>query len=34
MYRYSYVALVDLDEYIIPRHNDTLPQLVKWVQLL
>lgn len=29
MYRYSHVALVDLDEYIIPRHNDTLPQLLK-----
>ncbi|GLV44982.1 uncharacterized protein CBL_14446 [Carabus blaptoides fortunei] len=31
MYRYSHVALVDLDEYIIPRHNDTLPQLLKWL---
>lgn len=31
MYRYSYAALVDLDEYIIPRHNDTLLQLVKLV---
>ncbi|PSN34263.1 hypothetical protein C0J52_18765 [Blattella germanica] len=31
MYRYSYAALVDLDEYIIPRHNDTLPQLIKWL---
>jgi len=31
MYRYSYAALVDLDEYIIPRHNDTLLQLVKWL---
>lgn len=29
MYRYSHAALVDLDEYIIPRHNDTLPQLVE-----
>lgn len=29
MYRYSHVVLVDLDEYIIPRHNDTLMQLIK-----
>ncbi|XP_067005101.1 uncharacterized protein [Anabrus simplex] len=31
MYRYSHTALVDLDEFIIPRHNDTLPQLIKWM---
>ncbi|XP_017785039.1 PREDICTED: uncharacterized protein LOC108568453 [Nicrophorus vespilloides] len=31
MYKYSHVLLVDLDEYIIPRHNDTLPQLIEWL---
>ncbi|CAG2064319.1 unnamed protein product [Timema podura] len=31
MYRYSHAALVDLDEYIVPRHNDTLPELIKWL---
>lgn len=31
MYKYTHVLLIDLDEYIIPRHNDTLPQLVEWV---
>ncbi|CAH1999514.1 unnamed protein product [Acanthoscelides obtectus] len=29
MYKFSHVALVDLDEYIVPRHNYTLPQLVE-----
>lgn len=29
MYRYSHVALVDLDEFIIPHHNDTLTELIK-----
>ncbi|GJQ81775.1 hypothetical protein Trydic_g320 [Trypoxylus dichotomus] len=29
MYKYSHVILIDLDEFIIPRHNDTLPQLLK-----
>lgn len=29
MYRYSHVALVDLDEFIIPHHNDTLTELIR-----
>lgn len=29
MYRYSHVALIDLDEFIVPRHNDTLVDLIK-----
>lgn len=29
MYRYQYVMLVDLDEFIIPRHNDTLLILIE-----
>ncbi|XP_045478105.1 beta-1,4-galactosyltransferase galt-1 [Harmonia axyridis] len=31
MYRYSHVSLIDLDEYIVPRHNDTLPQLIDFL---
>ncbi|XP_063229480.1 uncharacterized protein LOC134534813 [Bacillus rossius redtenbacheri] len=31
MHRYSYVALVDLDEFIVPRHNDTLQDLIRWL---
>ncbi|KAF4517267.1 hypothetical protein B566_EDAN008601 [Ephemera danica] len=31
MYRYGYVALVDLDEYIVPRRNDSLPALLSWL---
>ncbi|GLG94270.1 Uncharacterized protein GBIM_01512 [Gryllus bimaculatus] len=31
MYQYAYTALIDLDEYIIPRNHDTLPELVKWM---
>lgn len=29
MYKYEYVALVDLDEFIIPRHNDTIIDLIR-----
>lgn len=29
MYRYSHVMFIDLDEFVMPRHNDTLPQLLK-----
>lgn len=29
MYRYKYLALVDLDEFIIPRHTDTLNELIE-----
>ncbi|XP_015435813.1 PREDICTED: LOW QUALITY PROTEIN: uncharacterized protein LOC107191321 [Dufourea novaeangliae] len=31
MYKYEYVALVDLDEFIIPRHNDTTIDLIRWM---
>ncbi|XP_076763785.1 uncharacterized protein LOC143431133 [Xylocopa sonorina] len=31
MYKYKYVALVDLDEFIIPRHNDTIIDLIRWM---
>ncbi|KAK9736396.1 Glycosyltransferase family 92 [Popillia japonica] len=31
MYKYSHVILIDLDEFIIPKHNDTLPQLLSWL---
>lgn len=30
MYKYEYVALVDLDEFIIPRHNDTIVDLIRY----
>lgn len=29
MHRYRYLAMVDLDEFIVPRHNDTLNELIK-----
>lgn len=29
MYKFSHVLLIDLDEFIMPRNNDTLPQLIK-----
>nr|CAH7759575.1 unnamed protein product [Callosobruchus chinensis] len=29
MYKFTHVALIDLDEYIVPRYNYTLPQLVE-----
>ncbi|XP_049948104.1 uncharacterized protein LOC126456393 [Schistocerca serialis cubense] len=32
MYRYSHAALIDLDEFIIPRHNDTIPQLLRSIK--
>lgn len=31
MYRYKYLALVDLDEFIVPRQVDTLNELLRWV---
>ncbi|XP_019880952.1 beta-1,4-galactosyltransferase galt-1 isoform X1 [Aethina tumida] len=31
MYKYSHVLLIDLDEYIIPNYNDTLPQLIDYL---
>ncbi|KAG4072993.1 hypothetical protein HA402_009412 [Bradysia odoriphaga] len=33
MYRYQYVAFVDVDEFIVPRRNDTLKDLLKWLSL-
>lgn len=30
MYKYELVALLDLDEFIIPRHNDTIPELTRY----
>lgn len=29
VFRYSHVALIDLDEFIIPRHNDTISELLE-----
>lgn len=29
MYRHQYVALIDLDEFIVPRHNNTLIELMQ-----
>lgn len=29
MYRYKYLALVDLDEFIVPRYTDTLNELLR-----
>lgn len=31
--RFSHVALIDLDEFIIPRHNDTISDLIEWVHI-
>ncbi|XP_026673154.1 uncharacterized protein LOC108629486 isoform X2 [Ceratina calcarata] len=31
MYKFEYVALVDLDEFIVPRHNDTIIDLIRWM---
>ncbi|KAJ8974724.1 hypothetical protein NQ317_000390 [Molorchus minor] len=31
MNKYSHILLIDLDEYIIPKYNDTLPQLIDYV---
>uniref|UniRef100_A0A1B6MGL9 Glycosyltransferase family 92 protein n=1 Tax=Graphocephala atropunctata TaxID=36148 RepID=A0A1B6MGL9_9HEMI len=31
MYRYSHIALIDLDEFIVPRHNDTLQEFIQWM---
>lgn len=29
MYKYSHILLIDLDEYILPRHNDSLMSLIE-----
>ncbi|XP_030758762.1 beta-1,4-galactosyltransferase galt-1 [Sitophilus oryzae] len=31
MYKFSHILLIDLDEYIIPNYNDTLPQLIDYL---
>lgn len=31
MYRFSHILLIDLDEYIIPNYNDTIPQLIDYL---
>ncbi|XP_054284121.1 uncharacterized protein LOC129001015 [Macrosteles quadrilineatus] len=31
MYHFSHIALIDLDEFIVPRHNDTLQQFIEWM---
>ncbi|XP_037033844.1 uncharacterized protein LOC119072674 [Bradysia coprophila] len=33
MYRFQYVVFVDVDEFIVPRRNDTLKDLLKWLSL-
>lgn len=33
MYTFEYVALVDLDEFIIPRHDDTIVELIRLVNV-
>ncbi|XP_055295408.1 uncharacterized protein LOC129565073 isoform X2 [Sitodiplosis mosellana] len=32
MYRYQHLALIDLDEFLIPRYNNTLSELLKWMK--
>lgn len=29
MYHYSHIALIDLDEFIVPRHNETLQEFIQ-----
>ncbi|KAF7267066.1 uncharacterized protein LOC143202028 [Rhynchophorus ferrugineus] len=31
MYKFSHILLIDLDEYIIPNYNETLPQLIDYL---
>ncbi|ERL96193.1 hypothetical protein D910_01374 [Dendroctonus ponderosae] len=31
MYKFSHTLLIDLDEYIIPNYNETLPQLIDYL---
>ena len=31
MYRFKYVLMIDLDEFIIPNYNETLPDLIKFL---
>ncbi|KAI5723748.1 hypothetical protein M8J76_010411 [Diaphorina citri] len=31
MYRHSYIVFIDLDEFIVPKHNTTLVELIHWL---
>ncbi|BES98356.1 DUF23 [Nesidiocoris tenuis] len=31
MYDFGYVALIDLDEIVMPKHNDTIQQFIDWM---
>ncbi|XP_060521454.1 beta-1,4-galactosyltransferase galt-1 [Cylas formicarius] len=31
MYKFTHALLIDFDEYVIPKHNDTLPQLIDYL---
>lgn len=31
MYRYKYILMIDLDEYIVPHSNSTLPELISFL---
>uniref|UniRef100_A0A0K8SU52 Glycosyltransferase family 92 protein n=1 Tax=Lygus hesperus TaxID=30085 RepID=A0A0K8SU52_LYGHE len=31
MYDFGYVALIDLDEIVMPKHNDTIQQFIEWM---
>jgi hypothetical protein len=31
MYQYQYVALIDLDEIIMPKHHDNIQQFIQYV---
>ncbi|XP_016839948.2 uncharacterized protein LOC100118938 [Nasonia vitripennis] len=32
MYAYEYLALLDLDEFIVPRREESIPELIGWLQ--
>ncbi|XP_024080390.1 uncharacterized protein LOC106668281 isoform X2 [Cimex lectularius] len=31
MYKFSFVALIDLDEIVMPKHNDTIQEFIEWM---
>ncbi|XP_055372133.1 hybrid signal transduction histidine kinase E [Condylostylus longicornis] len=31
MYRYKYLALIDVDEFLMPKYNDSLNDLLRWL---